>query len=323
MQLINGSWTGNIPTPGEENQISSGGDEDNEEEDNSDEDFGSSSPSTSNTSNQDAVRAKLELKITAPKTVFTNIPFELSADANWNGGKYFWNFGDGNYMETNDSDLFSYTYLYEGEYAVTVEYYPRSNSQEPVSAKTTIKAVPMEVSISRVGEDKDFFIELSNNTGYEVDISGWKLFSTSKNFIFPKYSAILPRKKMILSSKITGFDFADKNSLQLSNKEGELVYNYNYGGLPAADKKSLSVNSPKIGNSEPIPLEETETSLKESNSSLPALPIQALSDNEGSNNAYIYIVIFIALVGGSAGAVYFIRRKGINASTGDDFELLD
>jgi len=332
LQLLSGAWSGNSPTPGEANETSSGGgdEEDEEEPDDNSQNSGSSGGTSSSSSSASSVSSKsstkstepdTKVKVFAPKIVFTNTPFELKGSSSATGGKYFWNFGDGNSKESRESVPFPYTYFYEGEYVVTAEYYSRSFSKTPDStAKVTIKAVPMEISISRVGDASDFFIELSNNTGYEVDVSNWTLSSMSKKFNFPRNTTILPKKKIILPSRVTGFNLADKNNLELFNKEGELVYNYNYGGLPPT-KKEVLMRSPLKPYATPVITSKEESILSENvNLFLPATPIQA---EEKSTPIYFYVAGLVFLVGVSAVGVYFIRRRGVNAPETEDFELID
>jgi cobalamin biosynthesis Mg chelatase CobN len=57
------------------------------------------------------------------------------------------------------------------------------------------------------------------------------------------------------------------------------------------------------------------------------LTVSALQENnqdsDGSSSSYIIPIISFCFIGVSACAVYFIRRKKVILSEGDDFEILD
>lgn len=333
-QLVSGSWVSSLPTPGEANQVSPPDPVD------PDPNPPSGSGSTSTTSGgggkkasaspapkADITEAKTKLKIIAPKIVFIDIPFEFQsevlsgADLKLKSGKYFWNFGDGSSKEISGGENFSYTYAYEGEYVVSLEYYRREASKVPdATAKITVKVVPMSVSISRVGNAQDFFVELSNNTSYDVDISGWNLSSANKNFVLPRNSTLLSKKKIILSPKVTNFSSADRNSLKLMTPKSELVASYG----PSSIARTSSVTIPA---SSPIQAKNDDQSLAEE--SAPNLSALALSGSESRENlenpsfSPIIPLISFAFISASAGAVYFIRKQRISTNSADDFSLLD
>ena len=349
LQKISGSWVGAIPTPGVTNETvvspppapdsggggSSGGTS-----------SGSSGPSGSAPT---ASTAKIKIKIIGKTLAFTSIPLELQAQAfGYNGeqlpyGKYFWNFGDGDSKEARDSLSFSHTYFYPGEYPVSLEYYANYYSEIPdAMAKIIIKAVSMNVSISKVGEVNDFFIELSNNTDYEIDISKWILSSLNslieKKFTLPKNTVILAKKKVVLAPKITNFTFEDAKNLKLSTDSGQLVFDYGSSPafLPVVVEKKISTAKVSETTSMPL-LEKTEinkqseqskvnSELQISGEDLSGAVISSETfpeENNSSRRAYILMLILIIFVGACSSIVYFIRPKKSASFPGGDFKILD
>ncbi len=366
LSKISNTWTGATSTPGLQNQASSGGtgDGDNTDttDDDSSDDSGSSSSVGGGTSASDASlketsTQKIKIKIIAKTPAFINIPFTLQAQTTGGSssmfyGRYFWNFGDGDFKEVRDTSPFSHNYMYQGDYPLSVEYYANDYSTIPDAVgKMTVKVVSMNVSISKVGDASDFFIELSNNTDYEVDISKWILSSAlQKNFILPKNTVILAKKKMRLSSLITHFTLPDAKGLKLSTGEGQLVFDYGASLVPAQASAPASSQTPAavlvtyepspVGENElvekkeetekiknDLPENPTDQSIKGDTTpkdlSATAFASDVATDEEKSNHSYIPTISFVVFIGAAAGAVYVIRKNKTVSAVGDDFKILD
>lgn len=316
LQKISGSWAEATPTLGVANEnipviepvVSSGG--------------GSSSSSATDSKPKTAEIPKIKTKILAKTLAFVGTPIEFSASTTGhssellNYGQYFWNFGDGDSKETKASDTtkFSHTFFYEGEYVITLEYYQNYYSENPeASSEIIIKVIPANVSISSVGDEKDFFVEISNGTDYDADISKWILSSGTKSFTFPKNTILGSKKKMILSPKITGFSFSDKDTLKLSNPQWETIFDY-----------STSVRSVKVStkNSTPVKVfvaeKNIETEMPNNN-----LEATAIKNDSSEENNLMYGIGLFAFLGISASAAYFIRSRSKKdlSPTGSDFVI--
>ncbi len=363
LQKISGAWRGRIPTPGTANEVNSLNSFGNENSTN--DNSSSQNTFTLETKNKTTEEPKIKTKITAQALAFSGIPVSFQANAfGYNKeplyyGKYFWNFGDGDSKEIkanglSDVEKLAHAYFYPGEYNVTLEYYVNYYGNVPdASDKMIIKVVPADFLISRIGEEKDFFVELSNNTNYDADISKWILSSSAKSFTMPRNTIIGSKKKIIFSQKITNFSISDKNNLKLLNPQGELIFDYSASILaPVAaiptktiiqPKPKISVSQDKIDFTAVEPLGEY---LKNENKTNPLADLQIPVENleappennlggqasvVGSDVAtgnswrtYILTTILTILIGASAGAVYFIRQKRIIPNApGDDFKILD
>jgi hypothetical protein len=276
----------------------------------------------------------MKVKILANALAFTGEPLEIKTNvtgfSNENVvlGKASWNFGDGSLFEQiNNFEKFSHIYYYPGEYVLFLEYYSNSFSKEPEAvSKMVIKVLPTNVFISKVGDAKDFFIELTNNASSDIDISNWVINANGKTFILPKNSVIMSKKQMTISGKITGFTIGDQNNLKLYSGTGELVYDYNAGIQPPKSPLSGGLptgisSSPDKGRSGGVvstavqPLENLGATVLQSD---------VLNSESASNfSTPFFPIASFVFIGASAGAVYFIRRKKVVSETGDDFEILD
>lgn len=281
----------------------------------------SSSSSSSKETKTKTPTQKTKVQIITKPISYVGIPFVLEGTGTdtfgdkLSHGRYFWNFGDGDFREVKvmSTDKFIHTYFYPGDYVVTLEYFPDSFTDVPEAVqKTTISVINPDVSISAVGDENDFFIELSNNSSYDVDISNWILLSEYRVFKIPRNTTIQAKKKIIISSRITSFSFADKNTLRLEDSEGKIVSSKDVGRLDSRRLTSGIVSKPK-----------EVTSFSE-NLPASALTSDVLGDKKESFKPSSMVTpIFLLFIGSCASAVYFVRRKKIVRLDPEDFEILD
>ncbi len=148
LQLINSSWASAAPTPGQANQASASDNNNNGTggtDTNNDTTSGNSGGTGSDTSADTTTSPsgggggsvsspvkktspiqKMKAQIVAKQTAYVGIPFALQGMAfgihgeQLFGGKYFWNFDDGDSRELNAliTDKFTHTYFYPGDYDI-------------------------------------------------------------------------------------------------------------------------------------------------------------------------------------------------------------
>ncbi len=345
LQKISGSWKGATPTPGEANENTETPPADNINNNNSSSSGGSSSSSSVETKTKIVKDVDIKTEITNKDLAFVGIPLVFQASAFGhkgevlNDGRYFWNFGDGDakeitLREMNNTKKLSHTFLYPSEYNVYLEYY--ENYYGDVSDATdqmTIKVVPANIVISRVGNEQDFFVELSNDTDYDEDISGWILASNNKSFKIPRNTIISSKKKLILSPKITGFSILDKEILKLLTQQGNIVFDYGDSIRQDNAKETpsliLPLNKGEMPKAEGVKREQvkiSEENLINETSPIPelsALAFNTKNTDVSKNNSYLPMLASMIFIGTSASAVYFIRRKKVIQKIGDDFAILD
>ena len=277
--------------------------------------------------------SSLQAEISSRSVAYTGVAHAFSGKVTKGGqqvhtGRYFWNFGDGDSRQVKvvNTDKFTHTYFYPGEYTVIFEHYPDHFADIPdVSEKINIKVISPQVFISKVGDYKDFFVELSNSTNYEAEISGWVLQSGGKNFSIPKNTAIPANKKMIIPGHVTGFTYGDQSGLKLFSPSGELIFDYSSGAKPAIMKKTPP--SPPLDKGR-AQSEVYSDALSFPAENLPALVSSSGISGQNSENSLSPLTTTITsalFIGLGAGSVYFIRRKRavLNSEVGADFEILD
>ncbi|MCM2339374.1 MAG: lamin tail domain-containing protein [Burkholderiales bacterium] len=274
---------------------------------------------------------KIETHILSKNFAFAGIPILFnSRTTGYLGeeltqGKYFWNFGDGDSKEINANNMakFSHIFSHEGEYVVSLEYYKNFYSENPDALdKITIKVVLPEIIVSRVGDVKDFYIEIFNNTNYEIDLSGFVLSGNLKNFTFPKNTILSSKKKIILSSQITGFSFTDGDNLKLLDMQWKTIYTFS----PKMENVVSPIKNEKIlskNNLYKSVLEEKTEDVK--TDVMLASVINSDVPLDTKNNLIYWSLLSLFLIV-CALSVYFIRvsgRKTEDDVTGGDFEILD
>lgn len=331
LQKISGSWKGLTPTPGIQNQdiapasTSGGGlalSASNEAPINT--------TTNTETKSKTTEEQKIKTQITAKALGFVGLAIPFSAKTyglegeQLYSGKYFWNFGDGDSKEIKlpEGQQISHSYFYPGEYIVSLDYYQNYYSEAPdASSQIVIKVVSANIIISNVGDEKDFFIELTNNTDYNADISNYFLISDKKSFSFPRNTILVSKKKMIIAPQISGFSFEDKNSLKLINLKREVIFDYS--------PHILAKNITKENN---IPIQISRLNSNKNNLAkadisaidLTATAINSVGGEDSSSYKFPYIpIVSTVFIGVSAYVVYFIRRKKTTGEYGSDFEILD
>ncbi|MFA6520541.1 MAG: lamin tail domain-containing protein [Candidatus Paceibacterota bacterium] len=336
LQIVNGVWVASTPTPGAANQASSSNNNNTNITNNT---SNSTNTDTSTTGGSGAsavsyqkpvVLQKIKTEIVAKPLAYVGIPFQMEGKVFVTdggplyNGRYFWNFGDGDSREVRvvNTDKFTHTYFYTGDYTVIFAHYPDSFADTPdATSQMIIKVIPASVSISRVGDVQDFFVELTNNADYPVNISNWLLSSNQKVFTIPHDTTIGAQNKIIIPGKVTNFSFFDKNDLKLMNSQKDIVYSYaNYSSF-----SSRGVGY-KNATPKPAPILSFDLENKIGAENLRALAINSgatdgLSDNTFSS--FYVLVLSLIFIGAGATAVYFIRRKKVATEVGGDFEILD
>jgi hypothetical protein len=374
LQLINSSWVGATPTPDAANEVSSSGSvaaggpiisSGNNGGSNGTASSITTGENVSSSSKTKTPTPQIKTKIIANTVSLVSLPILFQAMTTGlqgeeiYSGKYFWNFGDGtskeqilNGMKSNEK--ISHSYMYPGEYVVTLEFFPNNYSDTPdATTKIFIKVVRDEILISSVGDkenEKDFFVELENKTDYDVDLGNWKLTSGEKKFFFPKNTILESKEKIIFSGVVTGLVLADRNNLKLENPENKIVYdlpliednknNLNRKNLSVASnskpsqKLSQQINQNITANNAVADSEDPNNFLL-SSSVFPSTPDtnngnyltasagSRIEKKENSNNFYVFASIFAFFIVICASLTYFIRRKSYISQASDEFEILD
>lgn len=285
----------------------------------------SSTSTSGNTSNSSSPKEEIKVyniatKIISPKVVTAGVPFIIDHVTTGKSkekvifGKFVWNFGDGMIKSSQTSDSFRYTYQYPGDYVLTLSYSESSFNIKPdATDRLVIKVIPSGIVISSVGTSIDPFVEIENNSSYEMSLRDFIVKGSVHSFLIPEDMIILPNKKLKLSPKITGFDLNDLNSITIVDSSGQIFATYPNKIIPIIKD---SVNKILKGNI--IKLENIKNNQIENIPEVINLndlgASTAVLSTKVSNNTFAWlglvVIIFIAFLG-----IFFVRRKNI-----DDYE---
>ncbi len=231
-RLSNDSWIISSPTPGLLN-VDGEVNNDNTNTNTPTSSTSTSSPTSDILPKKEPENSKITTKIITNKIAVAGVPFDINHQTIGLKkekiilGKFVWNFGDGMSKTGNTSEFFQYVYQYPGDYVMTLSYYNNSFATKPEATdRINIKVIPSGINISSVGTASDPYIELENNSNYEIALVGWRVVGSVHHFIIPDGMTILPNKKLKLSPRITGFDINDLSSITVLNSSGEIFATY-------------------------------------------------------------------------------------------------
>lgn len=318
MQWDGSKWITASPTPKDGNIINSNSDTQNETNNTS---TSSSSNSTSSSSTPKIEQKVYDIstKIISPKVVTAGVPFSIDHVTTGKNkekvilGKFVWNFGDGMKKEVSVSDPFEYIYQYPGEYVLTLSFYDSSFDTLPDSTdRLIIKVIPSGITISSIGTYTDSFIEILNNSLYEMSLHSWIIKGAVHSFVIPEGLTILPNKKLKLSPKITGFDFNDLSNILVVDSTGQIFAIYPNKISPRV-KYSASQNSQDSNGN--IVKGESVNNLQSENESK-VINLNNLGANATSSDGlsslskgfYSWVGLALVLAIGIT-SVIFLRRK--------------
>lgn len=124
--------------------------------------------------------------------------------SNNNTVSFDWSFGDG---YVGSGALVSHTYKYPGDYVVVLNSKSGNNFS---TSRVRVKVVEPEIMIV----EKEKFLEIWNNSPYEINLFKWKVVSFNKGFVFQPDTIILPNSKILV----------DKNLLTMKGEVGEVAH---------------------------------------------------------------------------------------------------
>lgn len=114
------------------------------------------------------------------------------------GTQMKWSFGDGAMQEGWGITSVSHTYYYPGEYNVFLEF-PAFFTTSP---RVRVRVVMPEIAVHTEGHRGRSAIVIENRMKEDLDLTGWKLSSEGKTFIFPA-TIIGAKKSVLFPSEIT------------------------------------------------------------------------------------------------------------------------
>jgi hypothetical protein len=341
MQWNGSSWSTADPTPGQAYSGSGAEDEDEDEDDEEstdDEEDSEEDNDDENSSSDESKKPAYTKEVVEIEVVDSSVPigspvkFSLKTrdlnGANILRGDFFWNMGDGTERFYSRSDKFEHIYDYEGTYVVTLKYYSTyfEGIEPDVTDRITVNINNPNISISQIHPDGS--IELKNISSQEIDLSNWKLRDGfAKEFKVPEGTFIAANKTLVLNSKRTRLNPVKLTLLSPSGSFVAYKDKFQNQTISSAVKSLSSTKSQTssassvtktISKEEEVEKDVSETNLNEA---LKADAYSAVKQKQSPNG---WIIVFVVLILGSAGFVFFLYRKGEKEVTEEDeFELLD
>ena len=237
--------------------------------------------------------------------------------------RYIWSFGDGS---TKEGQNITHTYRSPGEYVAVLNV---ASGEYSASDRIIIKAIPAGITISSVGTNADFYIELFNDSSYELNLSGWLLKSGNKYFVIPHNTFILSKKKLIFSSEVTGLPRMGLDMAALLYPNGRVVHSFSEAILPP---KIVSPIASEIIQPKPKKILEENRNIKQEISNVIITPIEGIEDIKELASVYavaeeqkdsFFSKWFFAMLAFIAIAVTgFIFTRG-RRNLSDEFEIIE
>ena len=165
--------------------------------------------------------------------------------------RFLWNFGDGTLQDGQNA---SHIYIYPGFYVATLSVV---SGKESASDFATVAVGENPVFVSEILPVSNGWIELSNPSSKNVDISGWSIKNgVGDRFVFPKGTSLGARSLVVFLAEITGVEFLNQNPKAIllypnSKVADELSYNGLVGEnsvVSDADETFLATPTPGAKN---------------------------------------------------------------------------
>jgi len=168
---------------------------------------------------------EIRVHIDAASTVFVGADSAFAARVTGAVGvpienaRVVWSFGNGDWRE-GQSVL--YNFAFPGTYVVVAD---ASSGGYSASDRVTITVIPAKVLVSDVTSE---YVALTNRSGVEIDIGGWFLFGSGRQFQFPRNTIILDGETVLVSNKRTGLSGTDPGTVVLMYPNGIVAARYEY-----------------------------------------------------------------------------------------------
>jgi hypothetical protein len=133
---------------------------------------------------------------------------------------YTWNFGDGTQLKASkNNQSVHYTWQYPGTYVVVAEV---SGSGYRAEDRVTVRVLPADMTVDRFRQKNTDYIQITNNTPIELDLSGWSVRIGSRYYLIPYDTYILPDANLALHIE-SGYGVSSAPRLILLYPDGRVV----------------------------------------------------------------------------------------------------
>lgn len=327
LQNIGGVWKASLPTPGEINKLSDNGNSNNNQNNSSGGSGAGTVSINSSYVNKSTVKPELSVTILTPSIATTGVDLHIESKVTYGStvykaGKLLWNFGDGSTFEQELFEPIVHKYKYPGDYVITVSYMKYKDIKIPDATDRTIVTVSNPgINISSIGDSNDFYVELSNTSDFELSLSDWMLKNNDQIFKIPEGTIILPNKKLMFGSELTGFLFNVNSAVSVLKPSGQVAYDYPLKSAPKDYNYSYKkYNDLNIGNTGVNKIEDNIIDLSEGE-------LTAQAANTESGLPLEVFGVFALIVLGIISTYFFMNKKSetndISLDSGDDIRIIE
>lgn len=183
--------------------------------------------------------------VAGARYLFEGVAYGLKGEP-LTSASFLWNFGNGS---VEHGDKVFYTYHFPGKYSAV---FSASTANYSDSDSIVVTVLPSPIFITELKPGEGGWIELFNDSEYELDVSGWGVSNGRFAFYFPGGSKILPGSYLALSADVLGLTFAQTGGAQLLYPGGKEIDNFAYSGVLKADESFHNINGQsRIGLTSP------------------------------------------------------------------------
>lgn len=146
--------------------------------------------------------------------------------------RFLWTFGDGGQVE---GERVAHRFIYPGEYVVVLN---ASSGWFSGNYRVIVTAVPADLSIKNATSK---YIEISNNTKYELDLSSWMLRVGDNTFVLPKRTYIMPKRSVKFSRETTGLSAQNISAVSFLYPNGAIAVIGKQNEILTIDEKNVNI----------------------------------------------------------------------------------
>lgn len=162
------------------------------------------------------------------------------------GADFLWNFGDGSLVRGR---VVIHTYQYPGTYNVDLNV---SSGEISAAGRIKVTAIPAPIAISELKPGVGGWIELANDSEFDIDLSYWSFGSEVLIYALPAGTKILAGAHTVIPYEISGIVFSSFGSAVLFYPNGKTAQEFRYNGSSRDDESFHNIQGKaKIGLESP------------------------------------------------------------------------
>lgn len=257
--------------------------------------------------------------IRAGENAFFKASAKLSVASPVGFVQYVWNMGDGTVREGA-----SVLHVYDrpGAYVIVLT---ASNEYLSTVLRETIEVIEPGVRIASVALGLGGYIEVTNEATVELNLSGWSLRGGEQMFLFPYGTILLPKATIAFAAKTTRLSLIAPIA-DLVYPNGKVAFHYSMLPTQAVRPSYVSTARPISGTTAANNIQTALWYADDKNvvttatdTETATVALAAAVKGSKAASPYLWYALFIVLIGGSVGVVFWLGRR----SSKEEFTLID